>query len=80
MNLTEYLLERKGQKIARIRVVAAHKQCLGTVENVVWNYFPAHPEKLDIERSWVTIQWDNRKETQNSVDFMEKVEIAEADW
>lgn len=78
MNLTQYLLERKGQPIDPVRVIAAHGRFEGTVEKVVWNNFPEHskiPDEIDIERSWVTIRWDNGSESYNSVDFMQNVMV-----
>lgn len=74
MTLEQYLMKRLGNEIPRIEVLSANKQVKGIVESVVWNRLPN--KDFDIERSWVTIKWENGNETHNSVDFMDKVTVA----
>jgi len=73
VTLEQYLIKHIGEDIPQIEVLSANKQVTGIVKSVVWNRFPN--KDFDIERSWVTIEWENGDESWNSVDFMDKVTV-----
>lgn len=76
MTLERYLLDRIGQPVENLKVIGANG-CPGIVKKVEWNTFPGLPDTIDVERSWVFIEWEGRRSDCNSVDFMMYVTVAE---
>lgn len=79
LNLMQYLNRHLGEPIGKLAVISA-VGTPGFVQKVEWNHFPSTCEllhEIDIEKSWVTILWENGKDSVDSVDNMIHIGVKE---